>query len=120
MTAEAARAIAVYLLALGLTVRDVAELLRAHPRGPWLHCWRNGSAVLDLRGIRPAAVRWACGARSVWNRSRVGLQWSENSVSCAVWRSSPAASITFSSVRRATAYMNLGMIAYVLFRTFMG
>jgi len=30
--AATARSIAVYMLAVGLTVRDVAELLRAHPR----------------------------------------------------------------------------------------
>jgi hypothetical protein len=32
VNANAARTVAVTLLALGLTVRDVAELLRAHPR----------------------------------------------------------------------------------------
>jgi hypothetical protein len=32
MTGEAARTVALCLLALGLTIRDVAELLQAHPR----------------------------------------------------------------------------------------
>jgi hypothetical protein len=32
MSAHHARFVALALLALGLTVRDVAELLRAHPR----------------------------------------------------------------------------------------
>jgi hypothetical protein len=32
MSAAAARALAFELLLLGLTLRDVAELLRAHPR----------------------------------------------------------------------------------------
>jgi hypothetical protein len=32
MSAAHARIIALYMLGLGLTVRDVAELLRAHPR----------------------------------------------------------------------------------------
>jgi hypothetical protein len=32
VNAEHARAIAIYLVGVGFTIRDVAELLRAHPR----------------------------------------------------------------------------------------
>jgi hypothetical protein len=39
MSRQQALAIAVYMLAIGCTVRDVAELLRAHPRAVAALLW---------------------------------------------------------------------------------